>query len=194
MASSEYYIKCLDCGAKNKLPLNRLGKSPACGKCKQRLFSDNSPVSRGFVIIPCLQCQARNRVPAARLGEQPCCGKCRTSLTVNLNTNGRPVSLNDQSFTDKVLHSPLPSLVDFYSPNCGPCKLVNPVISKIAADFEGRLQVAMFNVDLNEHIPTLYRIGGTPTLLLFREGKELGRLEGYQSSATIVQWLRPYAW
>jgi thioredoxin 1 len=115
-------------------------------------------------------------------------------LAINLIAQNGLLTLSDQNFSATVLRSPLPFLVNFHSPNCGPCKLLNPTINKIARDYEGRLQVGTFNVDANQHIPTLYRVGGTPTLLLFRAGKELGRLEGYQPSATVTQWVRPHAW
>jgi thioredoxin 1 len=93
-----------------------------------------------------------------------------------------------------VLRSPLPFLVNFHSPGCGPCKLLNPTINKIAKDYQGRLQVGTLNVDTSQYIPSLYRVGGTPTLLLFQSGKELGRLEGYQPSGTVTHWIQPHAW
>jgi thioredoxin 1 len=85
-------------------------------------------------------------------------------------------------------------LVNFYSPNCGPCRLLNPVIRQIAKDYEGRLQVGVFNIDANQYIPSLYHVGGTPTLVLFQRGKEVERLEGYQPAAKIREWVGPYLW
>ncbi|MGD8255322.1 MAG: thioredoxin domain-containing protein, partial [Syntrophobacterales bacterium] len=61
-------------------------------------------------------------------------------------------------------------------------------------DYQGRLKAGSFNVDTNQYIPSLYRVGGTPTLLLFRASKELARLEGYQPSSAVTQWIRPHAW
>ena len=194
MAAMDYFIRCIYCGARNKLPTSRLGQSPTCGKCKKQLFSENSPVRGGATIVPCRECQANNRVSLDRIADQPHCGKCKTPLALNLGTHGGPLILSDQNFTGTVLRSTLPFLVDFYSPNCGPCKLLNPTINKIAKDYEGRLKVGNFNVDTNQYVPSLYRIGGTPTLLLFRAGKEVGRLEGYQPSGTITQWISPHAW
>ena len=193
-STAEYYIRCIHCGAKNKLQYTRIGLNPTCGKCKQHLFSDHSPVRSDAIIAPCRQCQTSNKIPVKKIGAQPHCGKCKSPLHLNLTTQGNSLMLSDQNFTETVLRSPLPFLVNFHSPNCGPCKLLNPIISKIARDYEGRLQVGTLDVDLNQHIPTLYRVGGTPTLLLFQSGKELGRLEGYQSSGAVTNWIRPYAW
>jgi len=84
--------------------------------------------------------------------------------------------------------------MNFYSPNFGPCRLLNPVIRQIARDCEGRLRVGTFNVEANQYIPSLYHIGGTPTLVLFKLGREVDRLEGYQPAAKIREWVGPYLW
>ncbi|MCG6916327.1 MAG: thioredoxin family protein [Deltaproteobacteria bacterium] len=192
--STDYYILCTHCGAKNKLPVVRLGQSPNCGKCKEQLFSESSPLRSGTFIVSCKQCQTSNKIPFNKIGDQPICGRCKSSLAFNFSTQTTPLLLSDQNFTDTVLRSPLPFLVNFFSPNCGPCKLLSPTINKIARDYQGRLKVGSFNVDLNQHVPTLYRVGGTPTLVLFQYGKELGRLEGYQPSGALISWIQPHAW
>ena len=192
--TTEYHIRCSSCGAANKLPPSRLGQSPTCGKCKQQLFSESSPIRSGAIVVPCKQCQTSNKIPLKKIDDQPLCGKCKSPISINLATQPSLLILTDQNFTESVLRSPVPFLVNFYSPNCGPCKLLSPTINKIAKDYEGRLKVGSFNVDINQYIPSLYRVGGTPTLLLFQASKELGRLEGYQPSSTITQWIRPHAW
>ena len=192
--NTNYYIRCTHCGAKNSVPPSKFGRNPNCGKCKQQLFSDSSPLRSGAIIVPCKQCQTSNKIPFNKIGDQPLCGKCKSPLALNLATQAGPLLLSDQNFTETVLRSPLPFLVNFFSPNCGPCKLLSPAISKIARDYEGRLKVGNFNVDINQYIPTLYRVGGTPTLLLFQSGRELSRLEGYQSSSAVINWIRPHAW
>jgi thioredoxin 2 len=194
MADKFYYIRCTYCAARNKLPLSRLGRSPTCGKCKAKLFSEQSPISEGALLVPCKQCQTHNRVPLERMSAGPHCGRCKSPLDIALTTQRPPLALSDQTFSETVLLSPLPSLVDFYSPNCGPCKLLNPILHQIAGDYEGRLQVGMFNVDVNQYIPSLYRIGGTPTLLLFQRSREVSRLEGYHPSGKILDLISPYAW
>jgi len=190
----DYIIRCIHCRAKNKLPSARLGQNPTCGKCKKQLFSEGSPVRSGLIIAPCRQCQASNKIPLTRISDRPRCGKCKEPLSIDLETQDGPLILSDQNFTKTVLLSTLPFLVDFHSPNCGPCKLLTPTINKIAKDYEGRLRVGTFNVDTSQYVPSLYSVGGTPTLLLFQSGKEVGRLEGYQPSSAITNWIGPYAW
>jgi len=190
----DYYVRCGHCHAKNKVPLARLGQNPTCGKCRHGLFSESSPVSSGSLVLACHQCQSQNRIPLEKIASQPRCGRCKAPLSLEINTSDAPVGLSDQSFSGTVLLSPLPTLVNFYSPNCGPCRLLNPVVRQIAKDYEGRLQVGAFNVEANQYIPSLYHVGGTPTLVLFRRGKEVGRLEGYQPAARIREWVGPYLW
>lgn len=192
--NADYYIRCDHCGTRNKLSSARLGQSPSCGKCKEQLFSQSSPIRTGAVILSCKQCQTSNKIPLKRIGDQPVCGRCKSPLALNFSTQGGPFLLADQNFTETVLRSPLPFLVNFFSPNCGPCKLLGPTINKIARDYEGRLKVGSLNVDTNQYVPTLYRVGATPTLVLFQSGKELSRLEGYQSSGAVTNWIRPHAW
>jgi thioredoxin 2 len=192
--NSEYYIRCSHCGTRNKLSSVRLGQSPNCGKCKEQLFSESSPIRAGAIILSCKQCQTSNKIPLKRIGDQPICGKCKSPLDLNFSTQGGPLFLSDQNFTETVLRSPLPFLVNFFSPNCGPCKLLSPTINKMARDYEGRLKVGSLNVDINQYVPTLYGVGGTPTLLLFQSGKVESRLEGYQSSSAVTNWIRPHAW
>ena len=193
-SNTDYYIRCSHCGTRNKLSSARLGQSPHCGKCKEQLFSESSPIRAGSIILSCKQCQTSNKIPLKRIGDQPICGKCKSPLDLNFSTQGVPLLLADQNFTETVLRSPLPFLVNFFSPNCGPCKLLNPTINKIAKDYEGRLNVGSLNVDTNQYVPTLYRVGGTPTLVLFQSGKDLSRIEGYQSSGAITNWILPHAW
>ena len=193
-SNTDYYIRCSHCGTKNKLSAARLGQSPNCGKCKEQLFSESSPIRTGAIILSCQQCQTSNKIPLKRIGDQPICGKCKSPLAFNFSTQGGPLLLSDQNFTETVLRSPLPFLVNFFSPNCGPCKLLSPIINKIAKDYQGRLNIGSLNVDINQYVSTLYRVGGTPTLVLFQSGKEVSRLEGYQSSGALANWIGPHAW
>ena len=193
-SNTDYFIRCSNCGTRNRLSPARLGQSPNCGKCKEQLFSASSPLRSGAIILSCRRCQTSNKIPLKRIGDEPICGKCKSTLDLNFSTQGGPLSLSDQNFTETVLRSPLLFLVNFFSPNCGPCKMLNPSINKLARDYEGRLKVGSLNVDINQYVPTLYQVGGTPTLVLFKSGKELSRLEGYQSAVALTNWVRPHSW
>lgn len=90
----------------------------------------------------------------------------------------RPVVVSDASFADEVLNSDLPVLVDLWAPWCGPCRMIAPVVEKLAAEYAGRLKVAKLNVDDHPATPGRYQVQGIPTLLLFRNGQVIDRIVG----------------
>ena len=91
----------------------------------------------------------------------------------------------DATFEEEVLQSQGPVLVDFYADWCGPCKMMAPVIDKIASDYEGRLTVGKLDVDSNTGVAMRYGIMGIPTLGIFQGGKLVDRLVGYPGPAGV---------
>ncbi|MDX2089678.1 MAG: thioredoxin domain-containing protein [Kofleriaceae bacterium] len=87
-------------------------------------------------------------------------------------------AFTDANFAAEVLGSRLPVLVDFSADWCPPCHVLRPVIGKLADDYVGRLRVGVSDVDQNGEIATRYRIHSLPTLLVFRGGNVVARVEG----------------
>lgn len=88
------------------------------------------------------------------------------------------VTLNESNFNDFV-DGVVPTLVDFWAAWCGPCKMVSPVVDEIAQMFQENLRVGKVNVDENSAIASSYGVMNIPTLILFRNGKEIERIVGY---------------
>lgn len=89
-----------------------------------------------------------------------------------------PIHVTDAAFEKTVLESSLPVIVDFWAPWCGPCKMVAPVLDKIAKELSGQLIVAKVNTDENAEWAMQYGVQGIPTMLLVYDGKVVNRQVG----------------
>ena len=146
----------------------------------------SEPKPAATLIVACAQCGANNRVAPARLDAgQAVCGRCRTTLALD----PRPVVVTDANFADAVLRSPLPVLLDLWAPWCGPCRVVGPVVDQIAAETAGRARVGKLNVDDNPATAARFSVQSIPTLLIFKDGREIDRLVGAHPKETIRQRL-----
>lgn len=91
---------------------------------------------------------------------------------------GEPVHVTDAEFEEKVLKSSLPVIVDFWAPWCGPCRMVAPILDKIAKEQMGKLVVAKVNTDENPDWATRFGVQGIPTMLFVANGKVVHRQVG----------------
>ncbi len=90
----------------------------------------------------------------------------------------KPQAVTDAEFTEEVLNSDLPVLVDFWADWCGPCKMVAPVVEELANDYDGKLKVMKVDVDASPLTAGTYGIRSIPTLLIFKGGKPVDQVVG----------------
>lgn len=100
--------------------------------------------------------------------------------------------VNTESFQSQVLQSASPVLVDFTAVWCGPCKMLEPILKELADLWAGKVHIVKVDVDQNPELAMQYNIMGVPTLMLFREGKVLERLSGYQPKDRLLKVLQPH--
>ncbi|WP_224024930.1 thioredoxin [Burkholderia vietnamiensis] len=88
-----------------------------------------------------------------------------------------------------VINNPLPVLIDFWAPWCGPCKALAPTLSKLSEQFEGKVAFVKIDVDENAGVRERFGVRGIPTLILLRGGKELGRVVGNRSATQLAGFI-----
>jgi thioredoxin 2 len=135
-------------------------------------------------LIVCPGCRAKNKIPQEKQHLAPKCGRCGISL-IGAPVTGKVNSLTDGAFQQQVEQSPLPVLVDFYSPTCGPCGMLAPVIDVIARNYSDRLLVFKLDTTSQQRNATRFQIKGVPTLLFFKNGKVIDQLVGAVPQAEI---------
>lgn len=127
------------------------------------------------MIRSCPSCGAKNRIPASKLDKRPKCGKCGERIGLL----DAPVPIGSAADFDALVgESPLPVLVDFWAEWCGPCHAVAPELAKLASRRAGEAVVAKVDTDALPEVAGRFGIRGIPTMILFRGGKEAGRVSG----------------
>ncbi|MBM7855014.1 thioredoxin 1 [Desulfohalotomaculum tongense] len=102
------------------------------------------------------------------------------------------ITLSDADFKEKISGSEVPVLVDFWAEWCGPCKMIAPELEKLAGELTGKVQVAKINVDDNRGTPGEYQVMSIPTMVLFKDGREVERIIGFRKADELKKMIEKH--
>jgi thioredoxin len=134
----------------------------------------------------CPNCGTRNRInETLALAHKPICGKCGALLK---DGDSKPQIVTDASFAIDVIEASAakPVLVDAWAEWCGPCRMIAPVLEQLAAEAQGRYQIAKLNVDDNPRTASQFNIRSIPTLLIFKNAQLVDQIIGVQPKQAIA--------
>ena len=123
--------------------------------------------------VRCPFCATLNRVDLTRAADRPKCGACGKPILLD-----RPLPVGDQELEKVVAAAEVPVLVDFYADWCAPCKMMAPLLDDLARERMGEVLVMKLDTDRNPAMAVRFGIRGIPTLIVFRDGRELARETG----------------
>ena len=141
-----------------------------------------------MVQVVCANCGTRNRVPRERLDGGPVCGQCKSALLTPA-----PIELDSTSFDRHIAGNDLPVVVDFWAPWCGPCRAMAPAFEQAAAQLAPGIRLAKVNSDEAQDLSARFGIRGIPTLIAFRDGREVARQSGAMQLPALLSWIRANA-
>ena len=100
----------------------------------------------------------------------------------------KAIEITDQNF-EEIIKSDKPVLIDFWAEWCGPCRMIGPIVEELAGELEGQAVIGKLNVDNNPNVPSRFGIRGIPTLLIFKDGKQVDKQVGLTGKEVLKQKL-----
>ena len=150
------------------------------------MTADTSSVA-GSLHVVCPNCATTNRVARDRLQDGATCGHCKQALFP-----GRPFELNKSNFS-RHIDADVPVVVDFWAAWCGPCRMMAPAYEQAAARVAPGVHLAKLDTEAEPEIAARFAIRSIPTLIAFRNGREIARQSGALPLPQLMQWVNAHA-
>lgn len=134
--------------------------------------------------LVCGECGTINQFSVEKLDASPQCGICNQKLF-----SGKPISVNSERLIKHIENSGLPVLIDFWAPWCAPCRSFAPIYAEFASTVGNQLRLLKVDTEANQQAGIDFNIRSIPTLSLFLNGKEKGRMSGAMALPQLQQWV-----
>ncbi|WP_312920707.1 thioredoxin TrxC [Stutzerimonas nitrititolerans] len=135
-----------------------------------------------LLVVPCAHCAGLNRIPADRVGQHPRCGRCKNAVLV-----AKPFEVNQGNFAQQI-KGDLPLLLDVWASWCGPCRSFAPTFEQAAVQLQGRCRLAKLDSEANQQLSGQLGIRSIPSLILFRNAREVARQNGAMPLPQLLAW------
>ena len=137
-----------------------------------------------YTHIVCPHCNGTNRIPAGKVPDEAKCGRCKQSIM-----DTKPIALTTENFDQHFRKNDIPVIIDFWAPWCGPCKIMGPNFEQASGNFRGKVRFAKVNTEAQQSLGAHFNIRSIPTLILFKNAKEVDRISGAVDAAQLTSWL-----
>jgi len=138
--------------------------------------------------IVCPHCMKVNRIPKKESYSKVNCGGCKQTIL-----GAKPIAANSTTFSILLANSDLPVVVDFWAPWCGPCRMMAPAFEEASRTLSLKAQFVKVDTQENQQLGAIYKIQSIPTMVLFKDGKEIARQSGAMSASQIQSWVTSHS-
>ena len=137
-----------------------------------------------FTHIVCPYCNGTNRLPSNKISQDVKCGRCKKPIF-----DTKPITLTTDNISQHLEKNDIPVMIDFWAPWCGPCKVMGPNFEQASRNFKTKVRFAKVNTEDQQSLGAHFNIRSIPTLVLFKEGKEVDRVSGALDANALISWI-----